>query len=545
MMAEHYYIGVDVGTGSVRAALVTTDGTIVKIETKSISINSCKTGFYEQDSGEIWQAVCHCVKGVTSDLSEKEKVHGIGFDATCSLVVLDENLRPVTVNPDVGDDRHNIIMWMDHRAKDEADEINSQKHKVLKYVGSRISLEMQIPKLLWLKKHMPKTWSRAAYFLDLPDFLTMKASGKLSRSLCSVVCKWTYIYDGETEGWDANFFKALGLEDLALNNWERIGSLILPPGSKCGMMTSEAASQLGLSTETAVATSLIDAHAGGLALVAAGAKDGEDLYGRLGLICGTSTCHMCVSKQPLFVKGVWGPYYSAMVPGGWLNEGGQSATGSLIDHVIQSHPASAKCSHGDIYLWLEGILKELAEEQSLADVSYLAQDIHVYPDFHGNRSPLADPSMTGMISGLTLDTSERNLALLYLATLQSLAYGTRHIIEQLSSFGHAISSVLMCGGLSKSQLFIRIHANALGIPVFIPNTKQSVLLGSSMLGAAASSKEFPDLISAAVAMGGSAEAFEPVKELKRFHDGKYAVFFKMQKNQLEYQSIMKQSQTCN
>lgn len=59
----------------------------------------------------------------------------------------------------------------------------------------------------------------------------------------------------------------------------------------------------------------------------------------IGLICGTSTCHMAVSRQAKFVPGVWGPYWSAMVPGMWLNEGGQSATGKLIDHVIESHSA--------------------------------------------------------------------------------------------------------------------------------------------------------------------------------------------------------------
>lgn len=60
----------------------------------------------------------------------------------------------------------------------------------------------------------------------------------------------------------------------------------------------------------------------------------------LGLICGTSTCHMVVSNTPIFTQGVWGPYYSAMVPGMWLNEGGQSATGKLIDHIIDTHPAT-------------------------------------------------------------------------------------------------------------------------------------------------------------------------------------------------------------
>lgn len=60
-----------------------------------------------------------------------------------------------------------------------------------------------------------------------------------------------------------------------------------------------------------------------------------------GLICGTSTCHMIVSEKEVFVKGVWGPYYSAMIPGMWLNEGGQSATGKLLDHIIDSHPAKS------------------------------------------------------------------------------------------------------------------------------------------------------------------------------------------------------------
>lgn len=65
------------------------------------------------------------------------------------------------------------------------------------------------------------------------------------------------------------------------------------------------------------------------------------IFTSIGLICGTSTCHMVVSKNKIFVDGIWGPYYSAMVPNLWLNEGGQSATGKLLDHIIDSHPASS------------------------------------------------------------------------------------------------------------------------------------------------------------------------------------------------------------
>ncbi|ROT63789.1 putative FGGY carbohydrate kinase domain-containing protein-like [Penaeus vannamei] len=536
-MGETYYIGVDVGTSSVRAGLVSRLGSVVKMHTIPITVSNPKPDFYEQDSEEIWTSVCEAVKFVTSEIADKSSIHGLGFDATCSLVVLDGSLKPVTVSPATGEDRFNIMMWMDHRAKEQADRINAGGHEVLKYVGGKVSLEMQTPKLLWLKTHLKETWRRASHFLDLPDFLTFRATGRLSRSLCSTVCKWTYKCDGISQEWDRGFFKDVGLEDLAEDGWRKIGQEVLPPGTDCGQLSAEAAAQLGLSESTHVATSLIDAHAGGLALVSAQAKAKEDLVGRLGLICGTSTCHMCVSEQPIFVPGVWGPYLSAMVPDCWLNEGGQSATGALVDHVIKSHPASAKCPQSDKYGWLEGILTVMAKEKGLAHVSLLTKDVHVYPDFHGNRSPLAEPSMMGMVCGLTLDVSERNLAVLYLATIQALAYGTRHIVEQLQASGHVITSVLMCGGLSNSPVFISTHADALGVPVLIPATKQSVLLGSAMLGAAASG-DFPDLTSAAIAMGGAAQAFHPTKELKEYHDKKYGIFKRMQTEQLEYRRTM-------
>ncbi|KAK4310463.1 hypothetical protein Pmani_017992 [Petrolisthes manimaculis] len=537
-MAEAHYVGVDVGTSSVRAGLVKRGGHMLAIHTVPITVGNPAANFYEQDSEEIWAAVCQAVKVVTSGLSDKSVVRGIGFDATCSLVVLDHDLRPVTISPNTGKDNFNIIMWMDHRAKDQAFYINSQQHKVLKYVGGKVSLEMQSPKLLWLKVHMEDTWKRAAHFLDLPDYLTLKASGSLSRSLCSVVCKWTYQCDGSTQGWDHSFFKSIGLEDLAQDNWKKIGQKVVAPGTSCGVLTAAAAEQMGLVRTTQVATSIIDAHAGGLGLVATQATTSDDFVGRLALICGTSTCHMCVSQDPIFCQGVWGPYLSAMVPGCWLNEAGQSASGSLVDHIIKTHPAANKCTTGkNVYQWLEELLAVMAKEEKLSDPTLLTRDFHLYPDFHGNRSPIADPTMKGMISGLTLDASDRNLALLYLAAIQALAYGTRQIIEQLTSNGHNITSLLMCGGLSKSPIFAQTHADALGMKVLIPQAQAPVLLGASILAAAASG-DYPDVTSAALAMADTAPSCLPHQELTRYHDRKYQVFKKMQADQEAYCQLM-------
>ena len=120
---------------------------------------------------------------------------------------------------------------------------------------------------------------------------------------------------------------------------------IQAPGESCACgLTKQAALELGLVAGIACATSLIDAHAGGLGMIGCRLeKIGSakaHLDNRLGIIAGTSTCHMAISKEAQFVPGVWGPYWSAMIPGWWLNEGGQSATGKLIDHIIDTHPAT-------------------------------------------------------------------------------------------------------------------------------------------------------------------------------------------------------------
>ncbi|XP_046390816.1 FGGY carbohydrate kinase domain-containing protein [Ischnura elegans] len=547
--ASRYFVGVDVGTGSVRAALVSSDGKVVSTATKDITTWTPKPGYFEQSSDDIWNACCHTIKAVTKSVPA-DTIKGLGFDATCSLVVLDGNGLPVTVSP-TGNKEHNVILWLDHRAELEAKFINSLKHPVLHYVGGTISPEMETPKLLWLKKNAREScWNQAQYFFDLPDFLTWKATGVPIRSLCSVVCKWTYQAgpDGN-EGWSVDYFQKIGLEDLVTSNFEKIGSIVVPPGTPVGSgLSQDVAKLLNLMPGTAVGSSMIDAHAGALATMACSPPPSipyVKMEDRLGLICGTSTCHMALSYgDPLFVDGVWGPYWSALLPGVWLNEGGQSATGKLIDHLVSSHPASSSIMaklppNKHIQGYLNELLARMAADKGLPSEAELTNDFHVWPDFHGNRSPLADPSLLGMISGLGLSSNEESLALLYLATVQALVYGTRHIIEKLEEGGHSgIKALAICGGLAQNSLVVKTHADALNLPIICPIETESVLVGAAILGANAYG-ENSSLNQTAQSMGGMATAVLPRGDaLKRYHDKKYKVFLRMVQNQREYRSIM-------
>lgn len=86
-----------------------------------------------------------------------------------------------------------------------------------------------------------------------------------------------------------------------------------------------------------MAAGVIDAHAGGIGTVSA---EGEP-QACLAYVFGTSSCTMTTTRDPVFVPGVWGPYFSAMVPNAWLNEGGQSVAGATIERLLAMHPASA------------------------------------------------------------------------------------------------------------------------------------------------------------------------------------------------------------
>ena len=144
------------------------------------------------------------------------------------------------------------------------------------------------------------------------------------------------------EKWDASFFGQIGLGDLVEDKFRRIGQNIVEPGTALGTgLAEQAAQDFGLPAGIPVAAGLIDAHAGGVGTIGA-AGDGGKPENRMGYVFGTSACTMCSTVEPAFVPGVWGPYYSAMVPGLWLNEGGQSAAGAAIAHLLAFHPASSE-----------------------------------------------------------------------------------------------------------------------------------------------------------------------------------------------------------
>ncbi|KAL6451979.1 hypothetical protein SBY92_003287 [Candida maltosa Xu316] len=510
-----YYVGVDVGTGSARACLIDTNGIILGLAERPIRRQELEANYITQNSTEIWDAICYCVKSCLRESGvNPHEVFGIGFDATCSLVAISESSdKPVSVGPNWKDEEENIILWMDHRAVDETNEINATNDKCLKYVGGQMSIEMELPKMKWLKHHKPGG-IKDCKFYDLPDFLVHKATGTETRSYCSVVCKQGFVpvgVEGSETGWSEEFLLKVDMPELVEDDFRRLGGIpgkngkYLTAGDIVGKLTSQSAEELGLTTECIVGSPVIDAYAGWVGTVAAKADvpilQEEDAHsdgsigtacGRLAAVAGTSTCHLAMTKDPYFVHGVWGPYKNVMAEGYWLAEGGQSITGQLLAHVLAIHPANqdlirrAEQSNISKFDYLNSTLEGLVKEHGERSVVSLAKHMFFYGDFHGNRSPIADPRMKASIIGQSMDNSVADLAIQYFGACEFIAQQTRQIIEEMEKSGHKISCIFMSGGQCRNGLLMRLLADCTGLPVIIPRyIDAAVVFGSALLGAVA------------------------------------------------------------
>lgn len=573
------FIGVDVGTGSARACLVDSNGVILSMCEQAIHHEELVPDHITQSSTEIWEKICFCVR----DILEKSAVsgndvRGIGFDATCSLVVVDEESHsPVAVGPNFLNNNENIMLWMDHRAGEETKEINLTHDKCLKYVGGRMSIEMEIPKIKWLKNNISADVFNRCKFYDLSDFLTFRATGSQTKSLCAAACKQGFLpngVEGSTDGWSASFLTAIGLEELTHNNYAKLGGPLksrdaangnnyLSPGQYIGTLSESAAMELGLSTQCAVSSGLIDAYAGWIGTVAAtssldGTTTGSamDAVGRLAVVAGTSTCHITVSKEPIFVDGIWGPYKDVLMDNFWCAEGGQTCTGELLQFILTSHPAYeeleslARVQGISKYEYLNSRLKDKMKESNIGSVLELIKHIFFYGDLRGNRSPLSDASMRGSMIGMTMDISLDDLTLKYLSVCEFISLQTRHIIDTMTNAGHKINALYISGGQCRNKLLMELLANATGYPVVIPKYIDSaVVLGAAIMGASAyrilelgtqiSKRDVLwDTMRSMTTANGVIMPFEPSHSERRLLDAKYGIFLKMANDQREYRSIM-------
>ncbi len=458
-----YVIGVDFGTLSARAVLVTREGAVIRTAAMDYPHGEIFTESegVRQVPQDYLAALQHTVREVAKGC--EERIRGIGVDFTsCTVLPVDASFQPVGL----------ARLWKSHSGAEQAKRITGVCRELgidLSEQGGSVSSEMMLPKWLELKEKEPEVYEKTAYFVEAGDWIAWMLTGNAVRSTCMAGFKGMWRGD-----WPVQLLQRLGLEPGMLRGDLRC------VGDQAGVLSSWGAEFLGLPQGVPVAVSIIDAHA---AILAAGCGPDEIM-----LSLGTSGAYILLSETSAKVKGVFGKVMNGVLPGYYAYETGQASLGDTFRWFMENcvpHSYYEK-SGGNLFSYMEGLAAEVRENP-----------VWAIDWWNGSRTPYADVHLTGSIFGLTLRTKPEQI---YRALLESAAFGIRQIIEEHEKAGLKVKKVHTGGGIGrKNKLFMQILADVLGRELTVSDREPAGAIGAAVL-AACSAGLYADPEAAAAAM---------------------------------------------
>jgi L-ribulokinase len=482
-----YSIGLDFGTESVRALLVDA----ATGETIATSVRAYRDGVIDahlpgrserlppdwalQNPADWLDGLEHTIRAVIAESGiDASRIAGLGVDFTsCTVLPTTADGVPLCEVEAFHADRHAWPkLWKHHGAEPEAARVTAvaaaRGEPWLPRYGARISSEWLLPKALEIAERAPHIYAAATRIVEGADWIVWRLTGVLARNACAAGYKGTW---HKQEGYPRpEFLHALkpGFEDLYT---VKIAGPVVPPGTRVGFLTPEWAARLGLSAKTAVAASIIDAHAAVLGGGVAGP-------GTFVMMMGTSTCHLLMAAHERPVEGMAGVVEDGIVPGYYAYESGQAAVGDLFawfaQHSVPPAYHDEARAKGES---IQALLTSKAAGFGPGSSGLLALDW-----WHGNRSTLGRSDLTGLVVGLTLNTRAEEV---FHALVEATAFGTRTIVESFTGQGLPVESIVAGGGLTRNAMLMQIYADVTGRPIAVAGAPQASASGAAMLGAVA------------------------------------------------------------
>jgi L-ribulokinase len=346
--------------------------------------------------------------------------------------------------------------------------------------------------------------------IEAADWVIWQMTGRETRNSCTAGYKAIW---QKGEGFPSREYFAALHPDMADIVDTKLSREILPLGAKAGGLTAQAAGWMGLRPGTAVAVANVDAH---VTVPAANAA----APGVMTIIMGTSNCHIINGTERVQVPGMCGVVEDGVVPGLYGYEAGQSGVGDIfawfVEHGVPPLYHDMAKQRG---VPLHALLEEEAAKQQPGEHGLLALDW-----WNGNRSTLVDVELSGLLIGATLATTAPDI---YRALLESTAFGTREIIEALTSNGVPVTRIVAAGGLpERNKLLMQIYADVTNREFGIVRSALAGALGAAMHGAVAAGAAeggYADIDDAARAMGGlKDELFRPIPAHVAIYDRLYS-----------------------
>ncbi|MGB4483137.1 MAG: FGGY family carbohydrate kinase [bacterium] len=479
-----YFMGIDGGTGSVRAVIFDKEGNNLGSHVAEYGTTYPKSGWAEQDPDEWWKALKEAIPGAIKAAGVDPKdIKAVTADATTSTVVLlDKDKRPVRP----------AILWMDVRSADQAQRIYETKHPMIKYYMSGVPAESLIPKCLWIKENEPENWEKAEIVFEYTDWLHWKLSGNINSNISVASFRW--FYDEPQGGWQKDFYETIGLGDIM----DKFPLEVLHLGDVQGYVTAEAARELGLAEGTIVGQGPLDAVA---AMIGVNVVE----PGGMALIGGSSTPLFGLSAKEIHAEGIAGAYPNCVLPGTSLVEGGQVSTGSIKTWFRKNFmPAEWEEEAKERGVSVYQVIDEKAAEIPIGSEGLILLDY-----FQGNRTPYADSLARGVIWGLSLLHGPAHIAR---AINEGVAYGAEHCFRAMEKAGYKVESISACGGIVQSPVWMQMHADVSGLPIYTTKETQSAACLGDAIIAAVAAGEYSSIPEAAANMVKMDKVYEPNME---------------------------------
>ena len=477
------YIGIDLGTSSVKLMLIDGDGQILKEITRDYPVYYPRPGWSEQNAADWWEAICEGLPQLLSGF-DGGAVRGIGAAGQMhGLVILDKDdkiIRPT-------------ILWNDGRTEEETAYLNESigKDRLFEYTGNIAFAGFTAPKLLWLKKNEPESFAKISKIMLPKDYINYLLSGVHATDYSDA--SGMLLLDVKGKRWSGEMLEISGITEGQLPKLYESFEVI-------GKIKPDLSEKFGISPD---------------AVIVAGAGDNAAAAIGTGTV-GENKCNISLGTSgTIFVSSNRFSGDSAQAIHSFCHsDGGYHLMGCIL--------SAASCTK-----WFcERVLNTTSfgeEERAVKEENLGKSRLFFLPYLMGERSPINDTNATGMFIGLRPDTTRADM---YQAVLEGVSFAIKDNLEIIRELGVDVKASCLCGGGAKSPLWQRILANVLDIELNIPVTEQGPGYGSAILAMVGSGK-FTSVKEATDKFFKIKQTVTPEKDLAQLYGKRYEEYSKI------------------
>lgn len=432
-------LGIDLGTSSLKAMLITEHGQMKALSARAYQFASPHNGYAEHDPREWWSACCETVQEVLKDSDvSKDDVKGLSFSGQMhGAVMLDKEyqvVRPAILHCDA---RSSVqVEWMKRIIGPD---------KIKQIIMNPIYTGFLLPSLLWVKENEPENFEKIAYIMLPKDYLKFRMTGEVSTDYSDASA--TLAFDMKENCWSQEILKITGIP----GEWfPRCYDTAASAGTVC----KKAAAETGLSEKTIVT-------AGGGDQVMQGIGNGITREGEASVNIGTSGQVSFQSGIPILNPQLNTNTFCGYKKGRWFTMG-------------------AIMNAGLSYQWFNGLFETVDYDslnQKIATVKPGSGGVIYLPYLNGERTPHLNPNISGAFVGLNLNTGREQLSR---AVMEGVAFALNQCIEVCGGLGLGADAMIASGGATKSMPWLQIQSDIYNLPLRVADTGEQASLGAAI-----------------------------------------------------------------